>query len=187
MTTMAEDTSPQPTEPDPATDNATPDSPPTEGETGESPEALLAQVQQERDELEQRLLRTTADYQNFARRAQQNVTAAEQQALLDVARGMVTVMDHFDRALDVDPARSTAADVLAGLKIVHDELLAALARFGVQRFDAQPGTPFDPVRHEAMLHQAAEGIDPDHIVQQFQPGYQFKEKTVRPAQVSVAQ
>lgn len=153
----------------------------------EAPLDLLAQLQQERDELEQRLLRTTADYQNFIRRSQQNVTAAEEQTLLGVARGLVTVMDHFDRALDVDDQNVQAKDVLAGLQIVHDELLTALNRLGIERINAEPGTPFDPNIHEALMRQPADGIEPDHVVQQFQPGYVLKDKPVRPAQVSVAQ
>lgn len=157
-----------------------------QAEQPDEPDQLLTRVQQERDELEQRLLRTAADYQNYVRRAQQNVAAAEQQALLEVSRALVTVLDHFDRALDVDESKATVKDVLAGLKIVHDELIAALAKFGIERVDAKPGEPFDPNKHEAMLRTEAEGIDPDHVAQQFQPGYAIKDKTIRPAQVSVA-
>ncbi len=151
-----------------------------------SPDGLLARVQQERDELEQRLMRIAADYENYKKRALRNVTEAEEQALISVGRGLVTVMDHFDRALDVDEAKANTKDVLAGLKIVHDELLAALARFGITRVNAEPGTPFDPNRHEALMRTAAQGIEPDHVVQQFQPGYAINDKTLRPAQVSVA-
>jgi len=147
---------------------------------------LFSRVQQERDELEQRLMRIAADYENYKKRAFRNVTEAEEQTLMDVGRGMVTVMDHFDRALDVDPDKANTKDVLSGLKIVHDELLGALAKFGIQRVEAKPGDPFDPNRHEAMMRTEAEGIDPDHVVQQFQPGYAIKDKTIRPAQVSVA-
>ncbi len=153
----------------------------------EAPLNLLSQVQKERDDLEQRLLRTAADYQNFIKRAHQNVAAAEQQALFDVAKSLVIVMDHFDRALDVDESKATATDVLAGLRIVHDELLGALAKFGVKRVDALPGTPFDPMPHEALMRQPAAGIEPDHVAQQFQPGYVLNQKTVRAAQVSVAE
>jgi len=152
-----------------------------------APIDLLAKVQQERDELEQRLLRTTADYQNFIKRSQQNVVAAEEQTLLGVARSLVTVMDHFDRALDVEADKAQVKDVLAGLQIVHDELLAALGRFGIERVDAEAGTPFDPNYHEALMRQPADDIETDHVVQQFQPGYKLKDKPVRPAQVSVAQ
>jgi len=152
----------------------------------QSPDDPLTRVQRERDQLEQRLMRIAADYENYKKRALRNVTEAEEQTLMDVGRGLVTVMDHFDRALDVDPHKANTKDVLSGLKIVHDELLGALAKFGIQRVEAKPGDPFDPNRHEAMMRTEAEGIDPDHVVQQFQPGYAIKDKTIRPAQVSVA-
>lgn len=165
---------------------ADPDAGPHEGTDEPSPDDLLTRVQQERDELEQRLMRLAADYENYKKRALRNVTDAEQQTLMDIGRGLVSVMDHFDRALDVDEQQATTRDVLAGLKIVHDELLAALARFGITRVEAEPGTPFDPNLHEALMRTEAEGIETDHVVQQFQPGYALKDKTLRPAQVSVA-
>jgi molecular chaperone GrpE len=164
------------------------DATPDKGEAAQqhSPDDLLTRVQQERDELEQRLMRIAADYENYKKRALRNVTEAEEQTLMDVGRGLVTVMDHFDRALDVDPDKANTRDVLSGLKIVHDELLAALAKFGITRVEARPGDPFDPNRHEAMMRTEAEDIEADHVVQQFQPGYAIKDKTIRPAQVSVA-
>ena len=69
-----------------------------EAETEE--QGLLSRLQAERDELESKLLRVSADYQNFARRAQQNVDSAVEQKIMDMARSLVTVMDHFDRALE---------------------------------------------------------------------------------------
>ena len=71
-----------------------------EHEAESEEQGLLSRLQAERDELESKLLRVSADYQNFARRAQQNVDSAVEQKILDIARGLVTVMDHFDRALE---------------------------------------------------------------------------------------
>lgn len=147
---------------------------------------LLARLQAERDELESKLLRVSADYQNFARRAQQNVNTAVEQKLMDIARGLVTVMDHFDRALDVE-ATGEAAGVLQGVTMVHNELLATLNRFGIERVDVEPGTEFDPNRHEALMRQPSDEIESNHITLQMQPGYVLGDKVVRPAQVGVAE
>jgi len=143
-------------------------------------------LQAELDETQSRLLRTTADYQNYVRRSQQNVEAARQQALLDVARSLVAVMDHFDQALAVDAEQTNAKSLLDGMTIVHDELVNTLNRFGVERIDTEPGDAFDPNLHEAMLQQPAEGVGSGDIALQIQPGYVLDGKTVRPAKVAVA-
>ena len=147
---------------------------------------LLERLQSERDELESKLLRVSADYQNFARRAQQNVNAAVEQKLMDVARGLVTVMDHFDRALE-GQNRDEADGVLQGVMMVHDELLSTLNRYGIERLDVEPGTEFDPNRHEALMRQPSAEIESNHITMQMQPGYVLGEKVIRPAQVGVAE
>lgn len=147
----------------------------------------LAMIEKERDELEDRLKRIAADYQNFVRRSEQNITSAREQQLLDIARGLVTVLDHFDRALEVDPEKTSTQDLLAGVSMVRDELLRALNRFGVERVDVEKGEPFDPNRHEALMRQAVDDVETDHVTAQYQPGYKLKDKTIRPAQVGVAE
>ncbi|MEM6750204.1 MAG: nucleotide exchange factor GrpE [Planctomycetota bacterium] len=155
---------------------------------GDAPEgADVASLQQERDAIEQRLLRVSADYQNFTRRAEQNTRQAEQQKLMSVARAVAPAMDHFDRALDVDPDKTTTADLLQGVASIRDELLKALGAVGVTRVDVQPGDAFDPVRHEALTRMPHDDIASGDIVQQCQPGYAVGDTVVRPAQVILAQ
>jgi len=148
--------------------------------------SLLENLQAERDELESKLLRVSADYQNFARRAQQNVDSAVEQKLMDIARGLVTVMDHFDRALDVQ-TDGEASGVLQGVTMVHDELMATLNRFGIERVDVEAGTEFDPNRHEALMRQPSDEIESNHVTMQMQPGYVLGDKVIRAAQVGVAE
>lgn len=137
--------------------------------------------------LNERLLRVSADYQNYVRRSQQNVTDARDQQLMQVARALITVLDHFDRAIEVDLETANSESVLDGMKIVRNELLATLDRFGVQRLEVSAGDAFDPTRHEALMRQSAEGIESSHVVTQLQPGYMLGDKTLRAAQVSVAE
>lgn len=145
------------------------------------------QLQRERDEYESRYLRAMADYQNLARRAAQNEVVAREQAIMQMARQLVTVLDHFDHALAVDPQKTSAADVLKGVVIVRDELLRSLQQFGVERLDVEPGAPFDPNKHEAMMRQPHDDLETDQVIQQLQPGYVLADKTLRPAKVSVAE
>lgn len=160
-------------------------------EAAESMEAAsddpMATLRAERDDFEQKYLRVSADYQNYVRRANQNVAAASEQQLMSVARGLVSAMDHFDLALQVDPEKTTAADLLQGVTSIRDELLKALAAVGIQRLEVQPGDEFDPVKHEALMRQPGTDHESGRIVMQMQPGYGVGDKIVRPAQVSVAE
>lgn len=139
------------------------------------------------NELHNRLLRVSADFENYKRRAALNTQTSLEQQLIGIARSLIPVMDHFDRAVEIDLDKSTAEDLLNGVTIVRDELMRVLERYGIQRVEAAAGEPFDPNRHEAMMRQPAEGIEADHVAQQLQPGYTLKEKTIRPAGVSVAE
>lgn len=147
----------------------------------------LRTLRDERDELEQRLLRTAADYQNYVKRAQQNVESAREQQLIDMAKSLVAVLDHFDRALEVDPQQTTTDDLLEGVRMVRQELLGTLRRFGIDRIEPQPGEPFDPNCHEAMMREKRDDVQTDHVTQQFQPGYILLDKVIRPAKVGVAE
>ncbi len=148
--------------------------------------SLLEAVQRERDEMEQRLLRTAADYQNYVRRSQQNVRQAAEQQLLELGRAMVTVLDHFDHATAVDPEATGAQTLLEGVNIVRNELLRTLERFGIHRLEVGRGDSFDPEKHEALMREEDADVEPGHVVRQLQPGYVLDDKTLRPAKVALA-
>lgn len=147
----------------------------------------LAELQGQYDEMHQRLLRLAADYENYKRRSLANIDAAREQSVMDMARALVTVLDHFDRALEVEVNDPAGQSLLKGVQMVRDELLRTLERFGVRRLEVKPGDPFEPEKHEALMRQAVEGIEPDHVAMQLQAGYTLNDKTLRPAQVAVAQ
>ncbi len=138
-------------------------------------------------DLESKLLRAHADYQNVIRRSHQEVANAREHQLMDVAKDLLTVLDHFDHAVAIDPQNSSAQDVLDGVLIVRDELMRTLERFGIQRLTVEPGDEFDPNRHEAMMRQPSDDLDSNQVVMQLQPGYLINDKTLRPAKVSVAE
>lgn len=137
--------------------------------------------------LKSQLLRSAADYQNFARRSQQSINDAREQQLMDVARSLLNVLDTFDRALAVDPAKATTEALLKGVEMVRDELLKVLQKFDIRRIDATPGEEFDPKRHEALMRQPVAGIESNHVASQLSPGYILGDKTLRPVKVSVAE
>ena len=144
-------------------------------------------VESELDELKARLQRLSADYQNYVTRAQAETGRARQALLMDVARALVSVLDHFDHALQVDPETADAKTVLQGVEIAQQAMLSTLQQFGIQRIDAKVGDAFDPNVHEALMRQPSEEVESDHVAMQIQPGYVLNDVTVRPAKVGIAE
>jgi len=153
-------------------------------ETNVDPLAILTQ---ERDQIEEKLARLSADYHNYIRRSRTQLKAELQKQLIDMGKALVVVLDQFDHALEADPDKTPIEDLLVGVKIVRDELLKALEGFDIKRLDAKRGQEFDPTRHEALMRQEDDEVESNHIVAQLQPGYILGDKTIRPAKVTLAQ
>lgn len=147
----------------------------------------LKKLQAERDEMEARLLRVSADYQNFVRRSTQNTENACQQQLVQLTKALLTPLDHFDHALAVDAEKTTSASLMQGVQMVRDELAKALEQLGIKRLEVKAGDPFDPICHEAIQRMAVDGLDSGTVAEEVQSGYLLGDKTVRPAKVVVAE
>lgn len=147
--------------------------------------AELDKAQAEAADLRGKLARWQADYQNLQRRSAKEILEARQNADADFARSMLTVLDHFDMALNIDPSKTDAATLLNGMKITFDELKKVLAQRGIEPFDPT-GQPFDPHQHEAIMQEPAEDKPPMTVLQTFQPGYRIADRILRPAKVKVS-
>lgn len=143
-------------------------------------------VKAERDMLYEKLARAQADFQNSRKRIQAEADQRLQYANANLIKSLLPVIDNFERALAQDPAKSDAATILRGMQIVHDQWLNVLKQQLVQEIAPQPGEPFDPNRHEALMQQATDEHPQGSVVQTLQKGYALHDRTLRPAQVSVA-
>jgi molecular chaperone GrpE len=150
------------------------------------PQEQLAQLQERVEELNNRYLRVLADYQNSQRRATTNEQEARRQGVQDVARSILTVLDHFDLALNQDPAKTTPEQLVSGVRVIRQELFRALQSHGLGAISPDPGDEFQPARHEAITHQQAPGVKPGHIAATLQTGYTLGDRVIRPAKVAVA-
>lgn len=146
---------------------------------------MLAALRAELDEANDKWKRSLADFQNYQRRAHQNEQEARKQAISSVVMSVVPVLDHFDLALN-QKADGSAAGILEGVKVIRAELIRALEKNGVRVINPAPNDPFDPMRHEAIMQQATEGIEPGHISSTFQPGFEYGDRVIRSAKVAVA-
>ncbi|MGV6813790.1 MAG: nucleotide exchange factor GrpE [Phycisphaerales bacterium] len=153
-------------------------------EQAEIVDALNDTVQQ-RDQLQDQLLRTAADHQNFQRRASINEREARTGATQGVVQSLIPLLDTFEMALLQDPEKVSAEQVIEGVKMIRDEFVRMLSGYGVRAIDPQVGDEFNPVEHAAMMQLEGDGIEPGHISQNMGIGYKLGERVVRPAKVAV--
>ncbi len=146
---------------------------------------VIHQLEVERDDASAARQRALADYANFQRRARENETRAESIGMQRVIRSLLDVADQFDLVLAQNRDEVTVEQLLQGLALVKQEFHKALESHGVAKIEPAAGEPFDPNRHEAMLRQPAEGLDPNHVAGLLQAGYAMKDMVLRPAKVSV--
>ncbi|HSI36306.1 MAG: nucleotide exchange factor GrpE [Phycisphaerae bacterium] len=131
-------------------------------------------------------LRQLADVENMRKRLHAEKDMAVQFANQSLIKSLIPVIDNFERALAVDPAKTDSAAVLKGLQLVHDTMMAELKKQAVEVIDPKPGDAFDPTKHEALMQQEKAGAKPNTIVQALTRGYAIHGRTLRPAGVMVA-
>jgi molecular chaperone GrpE len=132
--------------------------------------------------------RTRADFENYRKRAAREAAAAQERGVAKLVRELLPAVDNLDRAVeaaDVTDAANNGDELVSGIKLVQAEVISALARAGVERFDPE-GEPFDPECHEAVAQQQVEGAKPGTIVEVYQRGYRLGDSVIRPARVIVA-
>jgi molecular chaperone GrpE len=152
-----------------------------------SREELLMEVSRlnsEVQELQNRLLRTTADFDNFRRRARQEKEDLLKYAASRMVQEILPVLDNFQLALAAEAA--DAASVKQGVEMVFRQLQAALEREGLVEMNPV-GQPFDPNFHEAVMQVASDEYESGTVVEVLRKGYLLQDKVIRPAMVKVSQ
>ncbi|HEY1515727.1 MAG TPA: nucleotide exchange factor GrpE [Solirubrobacteraceae bacterium] len=157
----------------------------------------LAAKAEKADEYLDLAQRTRADFENYRRRATREAAVAQERGIAKLAKELLPAVDNLDRALDAASATAgnptdsapqdngTAATLVSGIKLVHKDVIAALARAGIERFSPE-GERFDPQLHEAVAQLPVEGTESGTVVEVYQRGYRLGEVVIRPARVVVA-
>nr|WP_198912547.1 nucleotide exchange factor GrpE [Desulfuromonas acetoxidans] len=168
---------------------ATPKDAPAPSEEADALDALKAELEQSRNEVEQQkeqYLRTRAEMENFRRRMQREKEELSKFANESILREILPVIDNLERA--VCHARENEADassLLDGVEMTLSQFQKVLEKFNVIPVDAQ-GKPFDPSCHEAMGQQENADCEPNTVVQVLQSGYMLNDRLLRPALVMVS-
>src|ERR1035438_7932692 len=139
------------------------------------------------DENWDRLLRTTADFDNFKKRAAREKIESAQYASFSLIQMLLPVLDNFEMALTA--AQTAHGDKLAslqsGVQMIQQQFKNALAETGLEEIDAA-GQPFDPNFHEAISQQESADAPDGSVLQQLRKGYKLKDRLLRPATVIIA-
>jgi molecular chaperone GrpE len=130
------------------------------------------------DERTADLQRVQAEYANYRKRAERDRLAAGELAISRVLIDFLPVLDNLDRARE-------HGDLTGGLKAIADQLVEVFDKLGLVRF-GQPGDPFDPAVHEAVLHDESPEVEEPTCTTVMRPGYKHNDRLLRAAMVGVS-
>jgi molecular chaperone GrpE len=152
-------------------------------DAGSSP-AGADSLQRERDDLYDRLLRKTAEFDNFRKRVERDRKDMIEWAAADVLTDLLSIADDFDRALAAE-APPEAQGYKAGLELIQRQLADLLKKRGVTVVEAL-GADFDPHLHQAVAYDEVPGARDGEVVDVMAKGYKLGDRLLRPAIVKVA-
>lgn len=144
----------------------------------------LGALQQEKEALQDRLLRTAAEFDNYRKRVERERRDLFEFAAADVLSELLPIIDNFERALQA-PAPPEADVFRTGIELIHKQMLDLLRKRGVTPIEAL-GADFDPRFHQAVIHEASDDHREGEVMQELQRGYMLGDRLLRPAMVKVA-
>lgn len=158
-------------------------------------EALTEKVvalREERDELNDRVLRKAAEFENYRRRMEREKKRRHEAGMLEVIEPILEVLDDFERSLDAaedlqenQDAETAYESLRGGVEMVFRKFRDTLERLGVEPIQAE-GAPFNEELHEAMMRQPSDEVEPGTVLQEIRKGYRMGERVIRHSRVVVA-
>ncbi len=158
--------------------------------TEDSLEKQLADALADAAEQKDQVLRIAAEFENYKKRMMREKNTAMKYAGEHIFREILATVDNLERAIaqgetkDVDPRQALEA-LLEGVKLTLKSLVAALEKFEVTPIESV-GEPFDPESHEALTMEPSETVPANHVLNEFEKGYQYKDRLLRAAKVIVS-
>jgi molecular chaperone GrpE len=143
-----------------------------------------AQARRERDDYYDRLLRKTAEFDNYRRRVERERREMAQYAAGDLLEALLPVVDDFERALQVEAGEEAAA-YRKGVELIYKQFQDLLARRGLTPIDTV-GKMFDPRFHQAITYESSPGKAEGEVIEEVRRGYMHGDRLLRPAMVKVA-
>jgi molecular chaperone GrpE len=146
-----------------------------------APNPEVEKLAAEKAELQDRVLRTQAEFQNYRRRIEKEKIELLEYASTEAVRALLPVLDDFERALRTETADK---EYVKGIELIYQRLFEGLKKLGLEPIVAE-GKPFDPHVHEAVDRVEVDDVSTETVLSELQRGYNFKNRLLRPAMVRV--
>ena len=149
-------------------------------------EAKLEAKEEEAKETYDRLLRVTADFENYKKRSSREMEDFRKYANQSLLKEMLSVVDNLELAINSsNEDKNTDKSLIEGLNLTLNEILRVFEKFNVTPIEAQDQT-FDPAYHEAVMREETDDYPENTVISEFQKGYLIHDRLLRPAMVVVA-
>lgn len=139
-------------------------------------------LKSERDEARELLLRRQAEFDNYRKRTEKERVEYVQYAGSEIVREMLPILDDFERALRAECA---SPEYVKGVEMIYNRMYESLKKQGLEPIETA-GATFDPHLHQAVERVETRDAADGTILGEFQRGYRFKGRLLRPSMVKVA-
>ena len=175
----SKETEPEQTTPDEKTING-------EEDPMKALEAKFEAKEKEAEENYDRLLRLSAEFENYKKRSSREIEEFRKFANQSLIKEMLSVVDNLELAMNsTNGHKAIDKDLLQGLEMTHREILKVFEKFNVKPIDAK-GQPFDPTFHEAVMQEETDDYTKNTVINEMQRGYMIHDRLLRPSMVVVA-
>lgn len=153
-----------------------------EEQTEEPDEKTL--LKEKVEDLEGRLLRTMADFENYKKRARAEKEDFAKYANLKLISELLPIYDNLERAIYSSHESQNFESLIQGVEMVYRQLEEMMKKEGLEAIEAV-GLPFNPEYHQAVMQIESDEYESGIVIEEFQKGYKLKEKVIRPSMVKV--
>jgi molecular chaperone GrpE len=147
--------------------------------------AALEETRTKLQESEEKVLRLAADFENTKKRLERERDTSLKYAEENILKELLSGIDNIERAMGQSQEANSIEILLEGVELTRDGLLATLEKFGVKVIESV-GEPFDPNIHEAIAMEETDVMEPNFVLREYQKGYFYKDRLLRPAKVIVS-
>jgi molecular chaperone GrpE len=145
----------------------------------------LEAAQQDRDQFLNLLQRTRADFENYQKRLQRELSQERRYAYAPLVLDLLPVLDNLDRAMQAASKANESGPLVQGVALVQSQVVEILKRHGITKIEAK-GQPFDPNNHEAVMQKPSKDVPSGTVLEVLEEGFMIHDRVLRPAKVIVA-
>ena len=155
------------------------------GKKEKAPEKKKDPKDEKIDELNDKLRRSMAEFDNYRKRTDKEKSAMYEIGAKDVIEKILPIVDNFERGLNTIPEDAKGTAFAEGMEKIYKQFVKTLDDMGVKPIEAV-GKPFDPNFHNAVMHVEDDSVGEGIIVEEFEKGYTYRETVIRHSMVKVA-